>query len=256
MATPTLREWLEEKPFGLSMSSGFFGFFAHAGFATALYEANLRPARLSGSSAGALVASGLAAGMDPAAFERELRSIRRADFWDPFPGLGLLRGKKFRARLDALLPVTSFEDCALPLAVSVFDVFSRQTRVLDEGPLAVAVQASCTFPFLFQPVWMQRRPIIDGGVLDRPGLAGMPADQERVLYHHLNSRSWWRRKKSTALNVPKRDGMRSVVIDGLPRSGPTKLHIGPVAFEAALKRTRVALSRPASEVVLVGDDDN
>ena len=41
---PTLREWLAQGPFTLAMSSGFFGFFAHAGVLLALREAGLAPA--------------------------------------------------------------------------------------------------------------------------------------------------------------------------------------------------------------------
>ncbi len=249
MAAQTLREWLQEKPFGLSMSSGFFGFFAHAGFATALYDAGLVPARFSGSSAGAMVASGLAAGLSPSTFEEELCALKRQDFWDPWPGFGLLRGRKFRRKLESLLPVSTFEDCPHPLAVSVFDLLSRQTRVVEKGPLPIAVAASCTFPFLFQPVWFGARPVIDGGVLDRPGLEGMPKSEERVLYHHLSSRSWWRRQKSAGLRIPSRDGLCALVIDGLPRSGPTKLHLGPVAFKAARDATVRALDLPAGDVV-------
>ena len=54
-AVPTLRSWLLEAPFALSLSAGFFGFFAHAGFVAALEDAELAPALLSGSSAGALI---------------------------------------------------------------------------------------------------------------------------------------------------------------------------------------------------------
>ena len=49
----TLHDHLAQRPFALAMSSGFFGFFAHAGVLRALDEASLRPTRLSGSSAGA-----------------------------------------------------------------------------------------------------------------------------------------------------------------------------------------------------------
>ena len=52
---PTLADWLALEPFGLTLSSGFFGFFAHAGVVQALAERKLQPASLSGSSAGALI---------------------------------------------------------------------------------------------------------------------------------------------------------------------------------------------------------
>src|SRR6266568_9273645 len=35
---PTLRAWLAEAPFTLGLSSGFFGFFAHAGVVSVLEE--------------------------------------------------------------------------------------------------------------------------------------------------------------------------------------------------------------------------
>ncbi|MGB1581430.1 MAG: patatin-like phospholipase family protein, partial [Nevskiales bacterium] len=60
--TASLREWLSESAFGLTMSSGFFGFFAHSGMLSALEDEGLTPARLSGSSAGALTAALWASG--------------------------------------------------------------------------------------------------------------------------------------------------------------------------------------------------
>jgi hypothetical protein len=43
---PTLRAWLAEGPFTLGLSSGFFGFFAHAGVVSVLEAERLRPARI------------------------------------------------------------------------------------------------------------------------------------------------------------------------------------------------------------------
>ena len=54
---PTLREWLREQPFTLVMSSGFFGFFAHAGVVSVLEEEGLRRAGGGGSRARRRVAS-------------------------------------------------------------------------------------------------------------------------------------------------------------------------------------------------------
>ena len=45
MARPTLSEWLREGPFSLTLSSGFFGFFAHAGLVTVLEDEGLLPRR-------------------------------------------------------------------------------------------------------------------------------------------------------------------------------------------------------------------
>jgi NTE family protein len=240
----TLRDWLRAEPFTLGMSSGFFGFFAHAGAVAVLEAEGLRPARVCGSSAGALVGALWCAGVPAARVREELLRLRRPDFWDPAPGLGLLRGERFRARLEALLPVRTFEACATPLAVSAFDVGARRTVVLRSGPLAPAVHASCALPLLFQPVRLGGRALLDGGVLDRHGLAAVEPGA-RVLYHHIASRSPWRRPGSPALRVPERPALRAVATGGIPRLGPFRLARAAEAMERAAEGMRQALDRDA-----------
>ena len=239
-AVSSLRDWLREAPFTLGLSSGFFGFFAHAGVVSVLEEEGLFPARVVGSSAGALTGGLWAAGVPARRIREELLVLRREQFWDPGPGLGLLRGTLLRSRLEALLPVRTFEACPRPLAVSVFDLRSRRTAVLRSGPLAPALHASCAAPVLFQPVRIGARTYLDGGVLDRHGLAAL-GPGERVLYHHLTSRSPWRRRSSPALRVPERPALRALAFDGLPRLGPFRLERAAEAMDRAAEATRVAL---------------
>lgn len=245
---PTLRDWLSERPFSLAMSSGFFGFFAHTGVVQVLEEEGLLPRRLSGSSAGALVAGAFAAGLAPARLAEELLRLERRDFWDPAPGAGLLAGQLFRRKLESLLPVTTFEACRAGLSLSVFDLRTRSTRVLERGLLAPAIHASCAVPFMFHPVRHEGSWLVDGGVADRPGLLGMPLG-ERVLFHHLASRSPWRRKNGAWERIPSRDGLSTLVLDGLPRSGPFALENGRRAYELAKHATRRALDRPHRALV-------
>jgi NTE family protein len=250
---PSLRQWLAEDDFGLALSSGFFGFFAHCGLLCALEDAGLKPARVSGSSAGALVAGLWAAGLEGAALRELLFGLRKQDFWDPAPGAGLLRGRRFRALLERGLPVQTFAECRVPLAVSAYDLLANRTRVLDQGALAPAIQASCCVPFLFHPVRHGGRLLLDGGIRDRPGLAGMPPG--RVLYHHLAARSPWRRKQGAHTVIPAAPGLQALVIENLPRSGPNRLDQGPQAFATAYAATQAALDRPLHGPVLrIGPD--
>jgi NTE family protein len=124
--------------------------------------------------------------------------------------------------------------------VSVFDVRARRTAVLESGPLAPALQASCAFPLLFQPVRLGGRLLLDGGVLDRPGLAAV-GPEERVLCHHLTSRSPWRRRGSPALRIPEGPRLRAVALEGLPRAGPFRLDRGPEAMRLASEGMQAAL---------------
>lgn len=237
---PSLRDWLSEAPFTLALSSGFFGFFAHAGVVAVLEEEGLLPARVCGSSAGALVGGLWGAGLPAGQLREALLALRREHFWDPWPGRGLLRGRRFRDRIESLLPVQTFAECRWPVAFSAYDVERRSTTVLREGALAPAIHASCAVPLLFHPVRIGGRAYVDGGVADRHGLAAT-APGERVLYHHLTSRSPWRRRDDPALRIPVRDGLRTVAIDGIPRCGPFRLQNGPDAMRRAAEGLRAAL---------------
>lgn len=244
-ATPTLGDWLACAPFGLTLSSGFFGFFAHAGVVAALADRGLMPAAISGASAGALVGAAWASGLPPDAVADRLCTLTKRDFWDPFPGPGLLRGARFQSLLRDWLPVTRIEDCPTPLALSVHDVLARRTTVLQHGPLAQAVRASCSVPLMFHPVWIGRRPYVDGGVSDRPGLAGMP--MSRVLYHHLKARSPWRAANGAQTVIPQQPGLVALVLDDLPRPLPDALEAGPAALDTARRLTHAALDAPVPD---------
>jgi len=241
----TIHEFLDEAPFTLTLSAGFFGFFAHAGALAALEEAGLRPARVTGSSAGALIAGLWAGGAEPRDIEEELSGLRREHFWDPAPGFGLLRGRRFRERVESLLTARSFEGARVPAALSVWDVLTRRTVVLERGDLARAICASCAFPGLLQPVWIGGRPYLDGGIADRPAQAALAAG-ERVLFHHLPAKSPWRR---VAPPIPWRAPMVAVAPVGLPRLGPFRLAQGREAFRLAHDHLLRALEGPVVPIV-------
>jgi NTE family protein len=120
--------------------------------------------------------------------------------------------------------------------ISAFDISARRTDVLHDADLADAIRASCAVPALFHPVWIGKRAYWDGGILDRPGLAGV-GEGERVLFHHIASKSPWR----TKLHVPVRPGMVTLVVENLPRSGPFKLDAGRRALVLAREATNRAL---------------
>ena len=73
---PTLAALLRQQPFELIMSSGFFGFYAHAGVIVAIEEAGLVPSLVGGSSAGALVTGLWAAGIPAVQIRDRLLSLR------------------------------------------------------------------------------------------------------------------------------------------------------------------------------------
>jgi NTE family protein len=188
-----------------------------------------------------MVAGAYGAGMDPERHGRILVELKREDFWDPKFGLGVLAGKKFDALLREMLPVHRFEDCQVPVRISVFDIIARRTRVIETGDLANAIRASCAVPGMFHPVWIDRRPYWDGGILDRPGIAGVPPG--RLLYHHISAPAPWSRE-GRRLAIPKRKDMVTLVLEGLPRANPFRLDEGRRAMDLARVATERALDLP------------
>ncbi len=245
--TRTLGDWLAAAPFGLAMSSGFFSFYAHTGMLAALRAAGLAPAHVAGSSAGGMVAGAYAAGVEPEDLAPFLMRLRREQFWDPAPGLGLLAGRKFDALLREVVGTRDLASTRIPVRISVFDILRRRTEVPARGDLASVIRASCAVPGMFQPVWLDRRPHWDGGILDRPGIAGVPPG--RLLFHHITAPAPWSREGAAALVVPARPDMHTLAIRGLPRPNPFRLDAAPGAFAAARAATQRALDRPLSAVI-------
>lgn len=140
-------------------------------------------------------------------------------------------------------------ECRVPAAVSVYDLVRRRVRVLDAGPIAPALHASCAVPLMFHPVLHAGGVLVDGGVRDRPGLEGLRG-APRVLFHHLESRSPWRRADAEALRIPRREGLVTLVLEALPRAGPFRLDAGRRAMERARAATLAALDQPVIDGVV------
>jgi NTE family protein len=97
---------------------------------------------------------------------------------------------------------------------------------------------------MFHPVRSAGRVWVDGGVFDRPGLAGVAAGT-RVLYHHLPSRlPWAPLRAALRRDAPQRAELVSLTLDMLPRSNPFQLDAGRRALEQARQETLRALDRP------------
>lgn len=230
--------WLEESPFTLMLSAGFFGFFSHTGLLRALEDRGIRPRRVIGVSAGSLAGGLWASGMDAGAIADELVSLRREDFWDPgLPLGGLLRGKKFRQRLGLLLRrlgIERIEHTPTDFAPIVHDVLRRKPLALREGPLDEAIVASCTVPAMFRPVLSRGRVLVDGGVSDRCGFTGLDPQSEgggRVLLHFLPSRRRvkWGAPAPVPTEVPGAESLLLLTPD-LPKVTPFALDQGPLAY--------------------------
>lgn len=147
----------------------------HLGAMRALAEAGLFASRYVATSMGAVIAAGLAAGVEPTAFLDRLAQVGPAGIArEPLAmvsGLfarSLLRPASFRRAVEALVPVRRFAELRAPLTVSVVDLDSGELLVFgaggDEAPLIDVLCASCALPLYFPPVPLAGRRCGDGGL--------------------------------------------------------------------------------------------
>ncbi len=237
----------------------------------ALEERGIQPVALSGASAGALVAAMWATGMDPGKIREELLRVRLADFVDlPRPmdlvrgPVGLLGGRRLEKSLGRVLGTGTFEECRVPLHVGVYDLAERRGRTVSSGPLAPAVRASLSLPFMFGPATVDGRPCWDGGIVDRTPVEPLASMEnvDRIYVSFLRHgrpdrapRTLVGGMRSALLSVVQPAGQRAVdaaralgkevlvIAPVVPPSGPHRLSAGPEIVEAARKETARILDR-------------
>jgi len=193
---------MEQDRIGVAFSSGFFGFFAHAGFLAALREVGVAPVAYAGSSSGAIVAAMAACGMDDRAIKDMLFRVRKEQFWDPDPWYsflrkavrllrgygGYLRGDRFADLLKSL-PVSRIEDCKTQLAISGTNLTQKKETIFTRGDLVKAICASSAMPLLFKPVEIDGSLFVDGGVVNKApvkALADM-VELDSIIVHFIAS---------------------------------------------------------------------
>jgi len=202
-----------ERPrIGLVLSGGGARGAAHVGVLKALEEMHVPVDAIVGTSMGAVVGGLYASGMSAADIEKLMSSIdwqdafrdrpsrkdlafrRKQDDRD-FPvrlplGLksgkllyprGLIQGQKLNQMLRLqTLPVSNverFDDLPIPFRAVAADIETGETVVLDHGDLATAMRASISAPGVFEPVEVDQRVLVDGGVAEN-----LPAQIARAMH--------------------------------------------------------------------------
>jgi NTE family protein len=170
------------KTFALALGGGGARGFAHIAALEALDEMGVRPSAIAGSSMGALLGAGYAAGMtakeirrfvvrlsqDPGGILRRLVATRSGTLGDLFD-LGfatamLIDAKKLcREFLPDDVP-DDFGELQIPLTVVATDLHRRQELVFSSGALRQALAASIAAPMAMRPVKVNGRVLVDGSV--------------------------------------------------------------------------------------------
>ena len=159
----------------LLLSGGGAKTAAHIGAVRALAEEGLRPARVVGTSMGAVIGACLGAGLESKDLLRRLQQVGAKgivrSLLAPWGGLwldGLLRSDALHAALGELVPARAFDQLSLPLTVTATDLDTGALVPLGAGgePAALvdALHASCALPVFYPPVVLGGRRLGDGGL--------------------------------------------------------------------------------------------
>jgi NTE family protein len=171
-----------ESRIGLALGGGGARGMVHILVCEAFDELGLKPAMIAGTSIGAIVGSGYAAGFSGrdmrervCAFFGQRRDVL-SRLWRarPVAFTDLLRGRSLTPQFDASLILESFvpgldllpervEDLKIPLKIVACDFYAWTECIITEGPLRQAIAASIAIPAIFRPVHVDGRYLIDGG---------------------------------------------------------------------------------------------
>jgi NTE family protein len=172
------------KSFALALGAGGARGLAHIAIIEALDEMGVTPAALAGSSIGAVIGAGYAAGLTGRAMRRHLIKLAhdrgevlrrvmaaRAVAWSEILGAGFGNplvvdaAKFYDAFLGEMLP-EDFSALKVPFIAVATDLHARAAVAFTAGPLKVAVAASMAVPGLVRPVELDGRVLVDGGAVD------------------------------------------------------------------------------------------
>ncbi len=161
----------QTRKIALVLGSGAARGLAHIGVLKALEEASVPIDLIVGCSMGAMIGGAYASGLSAEQIERiacETNWLKVAQILFPrrLQRNALLDGKRMQDFLVALLGDQKIEDLKIPFACVATDIWSGEEIVMQKGSVVRAIRASLSFPFLFTPVQMGDRYLVDGGVVN------------------------------------------------------------------------------------------
>jgi NTE family protein len=156
---------------GLALGAGAAKGLAHIGVLEVLEENGIRVDMVAGTSMGSIIgciyANGTSAkllhGIAAQVCALEYRKI----FDITLPRMGLIRGHKAEMIIRTLIGDRDIGQLKMPFAAVAACIEDGCTRVFASGKVSDAVRASISIPGVFEPVVLEGKMYIDGGVLDR-----------------------------------------------------------------------------------------
>ena len=142
---------------------------AHIGVLREFEEANLPIDLIIGCSAGSMVGALYSDHPDADYLYSVVEPMNRRNLLDInilSARYGLCSGNFLKKHLQKNLRVKKFNELKIPFLLVATDLLSGELVTIGGGDIVPAVQASCAIPFVFVPVQLHGRVLVDGGVID------------------------------------------------------------------------------------------
>ncbi|SRR6266581_35302 len=175
------------------------GFF-HIGVIKALEAQGIVPDIVVGTSAGAVVGSLYAAGHDGFALQKLAIQMDEGQVSDwSLPDRGFLKGEALQAFINREVGQRPLEKLDRVLGVVATDLQSGEAVVFRTGNTGMAVRASSSLPGVFQPVAINGREYVDGGLVSPvPVRAARSMGADFVIAVDISARPAYGKTTSTA----------------------------------------------------------
>lgn len=156
-----------EKKIGLAFGGGAVLGASHLGVLRALDEYDIRVDMVAGTSIGAFVAALHAFGRTWEEIKDMVHDLEWLDVYRiSLSKYALLTNEKLGALLTESIGSVRLEEAPIPLAVVATDIVNGEKVVITQGSVADAVMASSCIPGVFEPVEVDGRLLVDGGVVE------------------------------------------------------------------------------------------
>jgi NTE family protein len=153
----------------LALGSGGWRGLAHIGVIRSLLTHHIPIDIITGSSTGALMGGFFAATNDIDQVEQVMTEIKSSQVWSVFRDMslrrsGLVKGKRYKDMIEKNVGKIKIEELDREYAALAVDFKNGKRVILDSGNLAAAIHASTAVPFIFEPVKVDGKQLIDGAV--------------------------------------------------------------------------------------------
>ncbi len=164
-----------DRGFTLALGGGGARGWAHVGVARALERRGLHPSRVVGTSMGAIIGAGIAAGRSADQMEAAARRTSVYRLVGRRGRLALFDPRPLLEHLALDLGDPRIEDLPTPLGITAYDLVAGRPRLFTQGRLVDALEVSIAVPVFFPP---RRDP--DGIWCDAGPWEGIPVSQARA----------------------------------------------------------------------------